>query len=240
MDPGEGSSDENTRSYLLPGDPTSNRTSYPPTPRGSQSSHGNRRPSIRLRRIPSASSTQSTVTQVAPEIHLNGLDIEDATRTNVSQTRDDSRYYPEGSPIEEEEPWQGRRRSSSEPRPGRWSAPPQIVLHRLQTGDSQSRMFPLTEETSAPSPAGSHVPEHLAPPAPAAGQGQDNRNMLRRASMAAMSRLSGRSRASTISGNRGTAQDQGTGRSSALYDSRFVDFLDVVGKYNPNQENSQI
>ncbi|KAJ9206390.1 hypothetical protein DTO021D3_2072 [Paecilomyces variotii] len=238
MDPGEGSSDEtsrNSRAFLLPGDPTSPRTSYLQTPRGSQSSHSNRRPSIRLRRVPSESSAH-TISHVAPEIHVNGLEINDANTTNPNQAPDAIRYNdirynpynPEASPIDEEDSWQGRRRSSSEPRPGRWSAPPQVVLQRLQTGDSQMRMFPLTEETSAASLVPSHVPEHLAPPPPAAGEGQDHRSMLRRASMAARSRLSGRNRVSTISGNHGTDQDQGARRNSALYDSRFVDFLDVV------------
>lgn len=242
MDPGEGSSDEtsrNSRAFLLPGDPTSPRTSYLQTPRGSQSSHGNRRPSIRLRRVPSESSAH-TISHVAPEIHVNGLEINDANTTNPNQAPNEIRYNdirynpynPEASPIDEEDSWQGRRRSSSEPRPGRWSAPPQVVLQRLQTGDSQMRMFPLTEETSAASLVPSHVPEHLAPPPPAAGEGQDHRSMLRRASMAARSRLSGRNRVSTISGNHGTDQDQGARRNSALYDSRFVDFLDVVGTYN--------
>lgn len=95
-------------------------------------------------------------------------------------------------------------------------------------------MFPLSEETSAVTEVPSHVPEHLAVPPPVAGQGQD-RNLLRRASMAAMQRLHGRGRVATISEPHGTAQDQGAAgrpQSPELYDSQFVDFLDVVGMYN--------
>lgn len=45
--------------------------------------------------------------------------------------------------VDEDEAWQGRRRSSSEPRPGRWSSPSPIALTRMSTP-----MVPLTEEIS--------------------------------------------------------------------------------------------
>lgn len=202
----EGANDDATNTHLLPGDSSTGRptSQYLQSPAGSQRS---RRPSIRIRRLSSTSSVSDT-----PNIQVNGDELHSPTRA--------------------EENWpSARRRSSSEPRPGRWSAPPEIVLSRLETGESQLRMTPLTEETSNLSSGAYPFPrasQHLAPPPPTAGS--DNRNLLRRASIAALAGRFHRNRASTVGADPAAqAQRESQYPRTNEYDPRIVDFLDVVG-----------
>ncbi|KAJ5573595.1 uncharacterized protein N7459_008022 [Penicillium hispanicum] len=193
----------------------------PPRPRGL--SNRTRRPSIRLSRLPSASSidTLRNQHQSQPEAQAGP-----ALERQVSIQ----------SPVaEEDESWQGnRRRSNSEPRPGRWSSPPPDVLSRATT---PMRMVPLTEESSHQSPlpvtpketeAEPHVPEHLQPP-PGSLQRPDSRNVLRRTSQAALNRFS-RNRASTVTGASPQMEqlEQEKGQRAREYGPQVVDVLDVI------------
>ncbi|KAL1999987.1 hypothetical protein VTN02DRAFT_3717 [Thermoascus thermophilus] len=201
----EGANDDATNTYLLPGDSSTGRltSQYLQSAAGSQRS---RRPSIRIRRLSSASSVSDT-----PNIQVTGDDLHSPTRA--------------------EENWPSvRRRSSSEPRPGRWSAPPEIALSRLETGESQLRMAPLTEEPSNLSPGAYHahpVSQYLTPPPPTAGS--DNRNLLRRGSMAALAGRFHRNRPVTVGADPTVHahRDSHSPRPNE-YDPRIVDFLDVV------------
>ncbi|KAL1962588.1 hypothetical protein VTN77DRAFT_9381 [Rasamsonia byssochlamydoides] len=192
-----------------PGEPPSSpgRSSH-------RSRYPSRQPSIRIRRLSSVSSIdrQDAIEPQKPSVEPS------------SPVKDDLFVPPDG-----EEAWQARRRrSSSEPRPGRWSAPPAIVLSRLETSNSQYPMSPVKEETSSqfrPSMDLNAV-DRLIPPAPAAGtempsDPRHNRSLFRRASGVALSAL-GRHRASTLHANpvRRPAPDE--------YDWRIVDLLDVV------------
>lgn len=171
-----------------------------------------RRPSIRIQRRPSASSAESF-----------GLQAERLTG-NESRTS--------GSPsnaldIHEHHEWQGnRRRSSSEPRPGRWSAPNPDLLSRTATQDCRAPMVPLKEEPSSQTPGATTPPQgtdpHLLVPPPAVPRGADSRNMWRRTSDAALNRFS-RNRASTVSGPPAAPEP------CSEYDSRLVDILDTIG-----------
>lgn len=183
-----------------------------------------RRPSIRLSRLPSLSSLDTDLPQ---------------------QPQPESQPGPSGSrpieirsPVLEEDESQhtGRRRSSSEPRPGRWSSPPPDVLSRVAT---PMRMLPLTEESSHHSPISPFpevsesrdtVPEDgLAPPdAPPVTQP----GRLRRTSQAALNRFS-RNRASTVTGAQPTLNNNRNNDEEDRpneYGSHVVDVLDVIGK----------
>jgi hypothetical protein len=193
-----------------------------------------RQPSIRLRRLSSASS-------IEPQA------VQDNRLSSVSPVpprtlpKDDS-YVPQNAADEEEE-WEGnRRRSNSEPRPGRFSALPAITLSKLSSNASHQPMSPVREETASqfrPS-MDLNTAERLATipsPSPEAATGgldanaglmsanQSRRGMLRRASNAALSAI-GRNRASTVSAadpaRRSLVPDE--------YDSRIVDLLDVIGE----------
>jgi hypothetical protein len=191
------------------------------SPRQRHSGYRSRQPSIRIRRRSSVSSIdRNSAVETEPPLNL--------------PVRDDL-FLPQ---HDDDEAWQARRRrSNSEPRPGRWSAPPAIVLSRLPTTNSQYPMSPVKEETSSqfrPSMDLNNV-ERLAPlippaPAPAAGtempsDPRNNRSLLRRASGVALSAL-GRNRASTISAGGPVRRPQ-----SDEYDARIVDLLDVLGKF---------
>lgn len=174
-------------------------------------SSSSRRPSIRIQRRPSASSFETNNSQQPQQPQQRP-----ATRDRRSAGATDS-------PNLEEEAYQGsRRRSSSEPRPGRWSAPNLNSLSRAATRDIRSPMLPLTEESSNLSPVAT-TPQNsnaqLLEPPPAVPRG----NILRRTSEAALNRFS-RNRASTVSGT-SPQPDR-----SSEYDSRLVDVLDVIGK----------
>ncbi|KAJ5099846.1 Protein of unknown function DUF2985 [Penicillium argentinense] len=192
-------------------------------PRAPSSSGRARRPSIRLSRLSSVSSFENEAQsqQAQPE-----------TQPGPSV----SRYpFPEvTSPVaeEDESAHTGRRRSSSEPRPGRWSSPPPDVLSRVAT---PGRMMPLKEESSRQSPmsprpgasenqgAAPDAASELAVPPPVTQPGR-----LRRTSQAALNRFS-RNRASTVTGApptlKNTEDDENRPNE---YGSHVVDVLDVI------------
>ncbi|KAJ6070425.1 hypothetical protein N7467_011744 [Penicillium canescens] len=194
-----------------------------------------RRPSIRLSRLPSLNSLDN-VDQLALSQQDN--------QPLPSFERQAIRSPP---PNEEDEAWQGgRRRSSSEPRPGRWSSPATETLSRVATA-TPGRMMPLTEEPSRQSPAA------LSPPAIEPGQITEQdferpdqleappavarpASRLRRTSQAALNRFS-RTRASTVSGAPPTLNSQEQQRQDEErleeqrkneYGSHVVDVLDVI------------
>lgn len=190
-----------------------------------------RQPSIRLRRLSSLSSIDQQAAidnaQAAAPTALAGSTAEDPLP--ATQNVDD-------------DAWQAsRRRSNSEPRPGRYSASPLVTSPAVRTRSSQQHMSPVKEETGRPS-IDFNTAERLAPqsgvslPPPEDGSAeelqrlgttQSRTRMLRRASNAALSAF-GRNRASTVSGpdlsRRSLARDE--------YDSRIVDLLDVIGKWD--------
>lgn len=122
--------------------------------------------------------------------------------------------------------WRGRRRSSSEPRRGRWSTPPPLITHSdLREGDTPY-MPPLAEEITqrdfGPTrPQG----EYLSPPPNTVGNGSFRR--LRRASGAAMNKFH-RNRATTVSGS--SIGSPGHGHHPVECDPALVDVLDVIGE----------
>ncbi|KAJ5665045.1 uncharacterized protein N7477_007493 [Penicillium maclennaniae] len=172
-----------------------------------------RRPSIRISRLGSFSS-------------LDTINSQQAEQPGLST----SRHPTIQSPVtEEDESIHGRRRSSSEPRPGRWSSPP----NTLQQVATPIRMTPLSEESSRQSPVPltptqsvgeQHAPEYLEPP-PAVLERPASRNVLRRTSQAALNRFS-RNRASTVSGAAPPATQEEQRRYE--YAPQVVDVLDVI------------
>ncbi|KXG49817.1 Protein of unknown function DUF2985 [Penicillium griseofulvum] len=193
-----------------------------PTPLRTRNDSRARRPSIRLSRFPSIPSL-------------------DSVNQPVSQPEGQGQPPFEPQPIrspppnEEDEAWlAGRRRSNSEPNPGRWSSPPPDVLSRVAT---PMRMRPVTEEShqSPPTSPAAIFPgqetqsdsEQLdlgqveAPPALARPASR-----LRRTSQAALNRFT-RNRASTVTGAAPTLSTQEEQRQNE-YGSHVVDVLDVI------------
>ncbi|KAJ5318972.1 Protein of unknown function DUF2985 [Penicillium brevicompactum] len=220
MDPIEPAGDPE-RSQGQPTEPTESPPTRPgPSTLRTRSSSRTRRPSIRLSRFPSI-----------PQINTENLPAD--------QTPAIERQAIQSPPPREEDEVSphGRRRSSSEPRPGRWSSPPPDVLSRVAT---PGRMMPVTEESSRPSlSVTSPPPVHLAqedggdyfqsteteqPEAPAAVARPPGR--LRRASQSAMNRFS-RNRASTVTGVPPTLSQQNEEPTNE-YGSHVVDVLDVI------------
>lgn len=192
-------------------------TLRPPTP-----SNRTRRPSIRISRLSSISSLDTVNAQQHHEAPPERQPAPSAGRQ--SPVRSDVQKY-------EDHAFQGgRRRSSSEPRPGRWSSPSPDVLTRVTR---PKRMMSLTEESSHQSPVATtppavlkgeqHAPE-LLEPAPAALEPTQTLSMLRRTSQAAINRFT-RNRASTVTGAP-PADDQ----RASEYGPHVVDVLDVIGK----------
>ncbi|KAI9929807.1 hypothetical protein ASPWEDRAFT_167476 [Aspergillus wentii DTO 134E9] len=179
-----------------------------------------RRPSIRIQRLSSIPSLNNIRESPAETPRSNGENI--GRRQNDTST----------SPSEDDEAWAGnRRRSSSEPRPGRWSSPAYpIPMSRIATRTrSRSGMHPLAEESSNLSPIASEPRRPtLDQPRPELSK-QGSRNLLRRTSEAAINRIS-RNRASTITGaSPPQATRPGiTDRSHTEYDPHIVDVLDVI------------
>lgn len=183
-----------------------------------------RRPSIRIQRPPSS---------------YFSLDPSNNTQGPEQVPRNDDRKsvaVPQALDNDEEDFQGGRRRSHSEPRPGRWSAPNPGLLSRAATRDGLSPMLTLNEESSNQSPIATtpslrQDDQLLAPPAPAASRPDrpsrpsrpNSRNLLRRTSEAALNTFS-RNRASTVSGDGPPQIDR-----SSEYDPRMVDVLDVIG-----------
>ncbi|EAW12611.1 uncharacterized protein ACLA_010370 [Aspergillus clavatus NRRL 1] len=130
--------------------------------------------------------------------------------------------------------WQGRRRSSSEPRPGHWSRPDPFGPPRVVIGDQTNAMpmYSLKEESSSPqspvaeiSSSQPFVTEQLLQPTPPMAPRPGNRNMLRRTSEAALNRFS-RNRASTVNGTMSVTPPPNP--DATEYRSQIVDVLDVI------------
>ncbi|KAJ5191748.1 Protein of unknown function DUF2985 [Penicillium cinerascens] len=188
------------------------------TVRTRENSNRARRPSIRLSRLSSIGSLNTVNSQDQPDFQP-GPSV--------------SRQPTIQSPVAEEDEslHGGRRRSSSEPRPGRWSSPAPNVLSHVAT---PIRMMPLSEESSHQSPrpltpqrgaSEQHAPEHIEPPPPVLER-PGSRNLLRRTSQAALNRFS-RNRASTVSGVAPTLAMHEQQRRSE-YAPQVVDVLDVI------------
>ncbi|PLN83155.1 hypothetical protein BDW42DRAFT_165413 [Aspergillus taichungensis] len=186
----------------------------PPRPRA-VSVFSQRAPTIRLQRLPSLDQTASSNQPVG------------STRYNPSAS---GSLVPPGpsSPLDDDDGQGNRRRSSSEPRRGRWSAPNPQTLTRLTTcaGD---HMQPLMEESSHQSPI-AHSPSNLpfapAPlerPAPVPLQRSPGRNLLRRTSEATINRFA-RNRANTVSG----PVPPPPPTDCDVYKPHVVDVLDVI------------
>ncbi|RDW78712.1 uncharacterized protein DSM5745_05564 [Aspergillus mulundensis] len=181
-----------------------------------RSNHSNRS-SIRLTRPPSF--IQSAASPQPGNSNFNFSFRNNGSRASVA--------IDPASPREERsDPFEGgRRRSNSEPRPGRWSAPTQTaLLPRLQPGEP---MHTVMEEPQSPASGRRPTSEFVRPsPIPSQPleqpQPRDNRSAVRRKSEAALNRFS-RNRASTVSG---TAPMTGNGIRE--YESHVVDVLDVI------------
>ncbi|KAJ5954902.1 hypothetical protein N7501_009181 [Penicillium viridicatum] len=194
-----------------------------PAPLRTRADSRTRRPSIRLSRFPSIPSIDTVNQPSQPE----GQDQPPSFEPQPIRSP---------APNEEDEAWlANRRRSNSEPNPGRWSSPPPDVLSRVAT---PMRMMPVTEESShqtptLPSPVAilpgrethsdcepdleeGETPSQLARPA----------SRLRRTSQAALNRFT-RNRASTVTGAAPTLGTQEEQRQNE-YGSHVVDVLDVI------------
>lgn len=193
----------------------------PGRPRAPSASARSRRPSIRLSRFPSASS-------------LNGdQDKQQQLETQAGPSL--QRQVSIRSPVaeEDESPVGGRRRSSSEPRPGRWSSPPESFprvatpMHLMPLSEESSRQSPLPTPQGTGAQETETSGEELEEPAPTL---QPPRSMLRRTSQAALRPFT-RNRASTVTGVPPTAanMEQQEPRINE-YGPHVVDVLDVIGK----------
>ncbi|KAJ5836768.1 hypothetical protein N7447_002794 [Penicillium robsamsonii] len=217
-------SNANSRGTQPTGQPTESGPVRPagPAPLRTRGDSRARRPSIRLSRFPSIPSLDN-VNQLPQPASQGQLPFE-------------PQPIQSPPPNEEDEAWlAGRRRSNSEPNPGRWSSPPPD-LSRVAT---PMRMKPVTEESSHQSPTptspaaillGREIhsdseqldPEQVqAPPALARPAGR-----LRRTSQAALNRFT-RNRASTVTGAAPTLSTQEEQRQNE-YGSHVVDVLDVI------------
>ncbi|KAJ5628607.1 hypothetical protein N7490_010835 [Penicillium lividum] len=178
-----------------------------------------RRPSIRISRLPSLPSLEIDNQQSQPDPLLGpSLQRQVSVRSPVA---------------EEDEAQSGRRRSNSEPRPGRYSGSPSDVLSRVAT---PMRMAALNEETSRsplPTPravAGVQEPGPAVPALEVAGESPEPRpvprSVLRRTSQAALRPFT-RNRASTVTG---AAQQPYVNQEPGIneYGPHVVDVLDVI------------
>ncbi|KAL4925404.1 uncharacterized protein BDV17DRAFT_294464 [Aspergillus undulatus] len=185
-------------------------SSNPPPARPRAASVNSNRSSIRLYRPPSIIQNNQSTTNLP-------------SRNNASRASFAFPTIPPPEHSSQSDAFEGgRRRSSSEPRPGRWSAPSPAALPRLQPGEP---MHTVMEEQQSPG-SGRRPTSEFARPAPVPTQpppqAMPRRNLLRRTSEAAINRLS-RNRASTVSGSSPTARPQ-----PREYDSHVVDVLDVI------------
>ena len=190
-------------------------TSYP---RQRAASLRSRRPSIRLQRLPSFEQANLSTLRSQPSQQFG-----DSSSRAAGSTLAPLPSIPAAST--EDESWQGnRRRSNSEPRPGRWSAPNPAAFARLTTGD---QMHPVKEEVSHQSPIAatesSQPPAEDVPPRPEMPR-RGSRNPMRWASGVSTNRFT-RNRASTVSGS-APAQTEEMGDE---YRPHIVDVLDVIG-----------
>lgn len=242
-----------TTTTSTPNPDAANTTSSPPTPDPNRLAptpfptrpgtlSRSRRPSVRIQRLSSISSLGND----SEDLNRDGQQQRRRTGTEGSATPPSFQSRPirrSATPVNDsdgEEAWQGnRRRSSSEPRPGRWSSPPPMNLSRTATP-----MVPLTEERShqsrgatGPSEQGQKQSDKEVavrpPPNPTVSRPQTGR--LRRTSQAAMGRLS-RNRASTVAGPvpkltdyRGNDHRNDNDGRADEYDPEIVNVLDVIG-----------
>jgi hypothetical protein len=208
-----------------------------------------RRPSIRIQRPPSVNSLNLQAQRHAENNNTLSVNSEDALKsqrnshiigsdaTGASQNggtlNDGTRDGGDGE--DGDAVWQGRRRSSSEPRPGRWSGASFVPPH-LATGDQTNvmPMYSLKEEPSTPQSPIGELPfpqpiaaTHLEPPPPVIPR-RGSRNILRRTSDAALNRFS-RNRSSTVSGTVPVTPPPHVGVNE--YHPHMVDVLDVIGEY---------
>ncbi|KAF7586556.1 hypothetical protein BBP40_008678 [Aspergillus hancockii] len=171
-----------------------------------------RRPTIRLQRLPSL---ENSIPQVQPTVYRNNRN---ASSIIVSS--------PPPTKGTDEDSWQGnRRRSNSEPRPGRYSAPYSAptpsALPRLQP----DQMHPLMEEPQSPVnfPPSNQPGSEPFPSGPPRVQRRGSLGLLRWTSEATMNRFS-RHRASTT----GAVPETATEGMDNEYHPHVVDVLDVI------------
>ncbi|KAL4807747.1 hypothetical protein BDV18DRAFT_135956 [Aspergillus unguis] len=179
-------------------------------------------------------SNRSSIRLTRPSSFIHPDAPQRQSASNLNLRNNDSRASfvasPSAQPSGGSEPWEGnRRRSSSEPRPGRWSAPAPDALPRLQTN---TPMHTVVEEPQSPG-SGHRPTAELVRPAPVPTQPRDpreNRSALRRTSEAALNRFS-RNRASTVTGTTSMPGTQGVprhGPQAREYEPQVVDVLDVI------------
>ncbi|KAL5342874.1 hypothetical protein BJX70DRAFT_238411 [Aspergillus crustosus] len=189
-------------------------TSSNPTGRRRADSARSNRSSIRIQRPPSFIRSSSPAQQSSTDLSLRNYASHASFASNtIPPAEEEATEVRDG----------GRRRSNSEPRPGRWSAAPltPAALPRLQPGEP---MHTLMEEPNSPTPVGARPPSpEFVRPSLAPTQERDNRSVLRRTSEMALNRFS-RNRASTVGG---TTPVPGTDFCRE-YDSQIVDVLDVI------------
>ncbi|KAA8647657.1 DUF2985 domain-containing protein [Aspergillus tanneri] len=170
-----------------------------------------RRPTIRLQRLPSCTLGQ-TASQLQSESENAGIQ----NSANVNLNASSPKIVSPTALLDVDGAWQAnRRRSSSEPNRGRWSAPNPTTIPGFTVG---GQMLPLLEEQSPVARTATNLPfpsESLsAVPIPR------SRNLFRRTSEAALIRLS-RYRAGGVEPSR----DDET---SDEYHPHIVDVLDVI------------
>ncbi|KAJ6110013.1 hypothetical protein N7486_002248 [Penicillium sp. IBT 16267x] len=223
MDRIEPAEDESSRGSP-PGDqstsPRPALATLQPPGRSQTPSTRSRRPSIRISRLPSLPSLDTENIQSQPEAPSGpSLQRQVSIRSPVAE--------------EDESALSGRRRSNSEPRPGRYSGPSSDVLSRVTT---PMRMNPVTEESwrnpfPTPLAPGAQQPEPSVP-APEEIECEEPqrrvpRNMLRRTSQAAMKPFT-RNRASTVSGAPPPTVPENYEVGVDEYGPHMVDVLDVI------------
>lgn len=209
--------------YLSPLPPDSDARS-PPPPLAQR--HPRREPSIRLRRLPSGSSVTLQSTRISSP----------TPQPSGDRPQEGSSARPTSITEEDQGP-STRRRSSSEPRRGRFSAPPAIMLTRITSRDSKHPMSPVSEESPSRLRPSIDFPsaERRMSMVPSLPRDQEKepkeptlRSSIRRQLLDSVS-TGRRNRASTVSVStpvqRRLASDE--------YDSHIVDLLDVVGEFCP-------
>ncbi|KAF4276181.1 hypothetical protein KXW14_003616 [Aspergillus fumigatus] len=200
-----------------------------------------RRPSIRIQRPPSVNSLNIQAQVNADKSNASNVGCDNALNprrnSQISGPDGTRAAQNDGTPNggdgdDGDTVWQGRRRSSSEPRPGRWSGSSSFVPPLLTVGDQANvmPMYSLKEEPSSPHSPVAELPSsqpfstaHLEPPPVIPRRG--SRNVLRRTSEAALNRFS-RNRASTVNGAVPVTPPPNPDVNE--YHPHMVDVLDVI------------
>ncbi|KAM0093335.1 hypothetical protein ACP6JD_003275 [Aspergillus fumigatus] len=203
-----------------------------------------RRPSIRIQRPPSVNSLNIQAQVNADKSNASNVGCDNALNprrnSQISGPDGTRAAQNDGTPNggdgdDGDTVWQGRRRSSSEPRPGRWSGSSSFVPPLLTVGDQANvmPMYSLKEEPSSPHSPVAELPSsqpfstaHLEPPPVIPRRG--SRNVLRRTSEAALNRFS-RNRASTVNGAVPVTPPPNPDVNE--YHPHMVDVLDVIGNW---------